>query len=319
MKNGKTIKLILMILICITIILIGIFGVYVKSTNSYQNKLPQYVLASDIKGATALEFEVNHSTETIYYDQDGNKVDSSTVTEENEKDYKKEEKLINEETALTTENYEKVLKIMKKRLQFLKTDQYRLDLDKKTGKIVLTFEDDYPQDIKSLLPMQGKLELIDSNTNDVILDNTHFSSAHTSYASVNKGYETYIQLELNATGMEKIKEIDKYKVTQTDTEVEKSDEETEENTEITENKLKVLFDGESIVEVNYDDILLVGKTLRVTTATDLTTNSSIQSEMNTNTVITKLATFGKMPVVYSLTAEEYIQSSVTSNITYIIV
>jgi len=85
-KNSKKLKLILQILICILIILIGIVGVYTKSSNMYKNQFPHtYTLGSDINGITVIEFSPDDTVETIYYDKDGNEVDSSKVTEKNEK------------------------------------------------------------------------------------------------------------------------------------------------------------------------------------------------------------------------------------------
>lgn len=308
MKKSKIMKLILMVLICVLIILVGFLGIYSKKLNSYQNNLPEYKLASDLKGSTVLEFEVDDSSETVYYDKEGKKVDSSTVTDENKEEYTQEEKAINEEESLTVDNYKQVVEIMKERLKFLKTDQYKLDLDEKTGKIVLTFEDAYPDDIKSIIPMEGRFELVDSNTEDVIISYTDFNSAEATYASVEEGYTTYINVKLNASGIEKINNIDKYKTT--------TDSETGETTT---NKLKVMFDDDEVSEVSYDNILLSGKTLRITTSEKLTSNSSINSETNTNTVVSKLATMGKMPVVYKLTAEEYVKSDVANYAEYIVI
>ena len=64
MKKIKTIKLILIILICILIMLMGFVGILKKENNSYKNILPNYKFASDIKGATILEFEVDDSKQT---------------------------------------------------------------------------------------------------------------------------------------------------------------------------------------------------------------------------------------------------------------
>lgn len=308
MKKNKIMKLTLMILICILIILVGFIGVYSKKLNSYKNNLPEYELASDLKGSTVLEFEIDDGTEKVYYDKDGNKVDSSTVTDENKDDYTEEEKAINPEENLTAQNYKQVVKIMKERLKFLKTDQYEIDLDEKTGKIVLTFEDAYPDDIKSILPMEGKLELVDSNTSDVIINYADFNSAEATYASVEEGYTTYINLKLNSSGIDKINNIDKYKTT-TDSE----------SGETTTNKLKLMFDDDEVAEVSYDNILLTGKTLRITTSEKITSNSSINSKMNTNTVVSKLATMGKMPIVYKLSAEEYVKSDVANYVIYFII
>lgn len=324
MKSSKTFKLILMILISILIILVGFLGIYSKKGNAYKNILPDFELASDLEGLTVLEFEVDDSVEEIYYDKDGNEVEnSSELTDEEKKKYTKKENPINEEGNLNLENYKKTVEIMKERLNFLKVDQYRIDLDEKTGKIILAFEYDYPDDIKSILPMEGKLELVDSNTEDVILSYTDFESAEASYAALDSGnYNIYINLKLNTSGIEKINNIDKYKTTEESGrgETEEADsEESNKNEEVTTNKLKVMFDTDEIVEVEYDDILVLGKTLRIITASNLGTDSDINSQLNTNTIVSKLATMGKLPVIYNIEAEEYIQSSAKEDIEYIVI
>lgn len=300
MKNSKKIKLILIILICILFILAGMFGIYVKKGNSYKNLLPDYKLASDFKGSTTLELEVDRTKETVYYNNEGKKVDSSEVTEDNKADYTLKEESVNQEEDLTTQNYEKVVKIMEKRLKFLKADQYRIDLDKNSGKIILTIDDEYMSDIKSILPMEGKLELIDSNTEDIIIDYTDFKSAESTYASLDEGYVTYINLQLNDSGMEKIKNIEKYKAAVVEND----------NGEKVENTFKIMFDDENISEVSYENILLNGKTLRITTANNLTSSSEVQSRVNMDGVVAKLANIGKLPVVYKINVEEYVKTQI---------
>lgn len=302
MKKIKTIKLILIILICILIMMVGYVGIFKKEGNAYKNILPTYKFASDIKGATILEFEVDDSKQTIYYDKEGNKVDSSTITEENEKDYTKVEEPVNSTESLNNENYKKVIEIMKKRLEFLKADQYRLDLDNNSGKIILTFEDEYEDDIKSFLPMEGKLQLVDTNSSDVILDYTDFTAVETTYvAKDDESYDIYLSLKLNNSGLEKYNKFDNYK----NASVEKDDDETD-----TTNKFKISFDGEELYELEYNSYTLAGKTLRITTSSNVTSNSTIQSKMNMNTVVSRLSTIGKLPVVYKLSAQEYVNSIV---------
>lgn len=310
MKNSKKLKLILQILICILIILVGILGIYTKSTNMYKNIFPHtYTLGSDIAGSIAIEFSPDDSKQTIYYDKDGNEVDSSTVTEENKKDYETKEIPVNAEESLNTDNYNLSLNIMKKRLEFLNADQYQISLDEKTGIISLSVEDDYLQDIESFLQMEGRLQLIDSNTQDVILDYTDFKSAEATYASLTREYRTYINFKLNDSGIEKINNIDKYKTV----------EQKQEGEEAKESTLTVVFDGDIISELSYDDILLNGKTLRVTTGKGLTSDSDINSQINVDTIASKLATMGKMPVIYSLTAEEFVKNDIGNILDYVVI
>lgn len=307
MNTNKKLKLLLIVLVCILVILIGFFGIYKREGNAYKNLVPDFLLSSDLKGSTTLELEVDKSTNKEYYDKDGNKVDSSTVTDENKDEYTEKEVPVNDEEQLNQENYEKVVKIIEKRLKFLSTDQYRIDLDKTSGKIIITFEDEYADDIKSIVPLEGSLELIDETTEDVVLNYADFKSAEATYASLDEGYTIYLNLKLNDNGIEKIKNIDKYKNTK---------ETTEEGEESTESKLKVMFDTDQVASVSYDDILLTGSTLRITTGSNVTNTSTLQSQMNMNTVVAKLASIGKMPVVYKLTAEEFITPS--QNVDYVV-
>ena len=138
MKTRKRLKLTLMILICILISLVGFIGIYTKETNRYSNILPSYQLASDLKGATILELEVDDTTETVYYDSEGNEVESTEVTDENKDEYTSEDVKVNPEDVLTEENYEKTVKILKDRLEFLQAEVQMvpstyIKLDEKDG------------------------------------------------------------------------------------------------------------------------------------------------------------------------------------------
>ena len=309
LKTRRKLRLVLMVLICILIILVGFVGIYIKDANKYSNIIPNYNLASDLKGATVLELKVSDSKKTNYYDKDGKKVDESTVTEENEKDYTKEEIDVNSKDSLTEENYKKSLEIFKERLKFLQVDQYNLDLDSKTGKVVLTFEDDYPDDVKNILPMEGKLELIDSNTSDVILDYTDVKSVNADFAQTEDGYNVYFELKLTDNGINKIKDIDKYKTSET-----KKDD--SEDTTTTTNKFKIEFDTENIEELSYDDISLNKNVLRITVLQNSKDNSTINNKMNMLTVVSKLTNIGKTPVVYILDSEEYVKATINMNEVY---
>lgn len=310
MKNSKKLELILKILVCILIILIGTVGIYTKENNMYNNLLPEYTLGSDIKGSTILELEVDDTKNTVYYDKDGNEVASSEVTDKNKDDYTKEEIPVNAEEDLNLENYKEIKKIMDKRLMLLGVDQYQLDLNEDNGKIILSVEDNYIEDIESILPMVAKLQLIDSNTEDVIIDYTDFESAESTYIQLTREYRTYITLKLKDSGIEKIKDIDKYKVVETV-------KDSEGNEKKQESKLIVNFDSQKIAEVSYDDIVLNGKTLRVTTAKGITSDSELSSQYNLDAIASRLATIGKMPIKYNLIAEEFIKNDSKIDIVYI--
>ena len=309
MKTRKKLNLVLMVLICVLIILVGFVGIYKKDVNRYSNIIPNYKLASDLKGATILELKVNDSKNTNYYDKDGKKVEESEVTEENEKDYTKEEVDINNKENLTEENYRKTVEIFKERLKFLQVDQYSMDLDSKSGKIILTFEDDYPEDVESILPMEGKLELKDSNTSDVILDYANVKSAEVNYVQTEEGYTAYIDLKLTDEGLNKINDIDKYKTSET-----KKD--GSEETTTTTNKFKFEFDTEEIEEISYDDISVNKNTLRIIVLKNSNDTSTVNSKINMLTVVSKLVNIGKTPVIYTIDSQEYAKTTVDTQSVY---
>ena len=291
-----------MILICGVIMLIGFVGIYTKQQNKYVNKIPVYQLSADLKGEDTIELEVDDTVNTKYYDKDGKEVDASTVTDKNKKNYTEKKEAVNAEENLTEENYKKCVDIFDKRLKFIKADEYRLDLDKKTGKVVLTFSDDYAEDIENILPMEGKLELVDTKTEDVILDYTGIKSVLPSYAADEDGKdEVYLDFVLNKEGMDKINSLDAYKKS------------TDDKGEETTNQFTVQFDGETIGEVSYDDTVVNGKHFRVTLAKEITSTTTLNTQMNTATVVAKLANIGKMPVVYTVAAEEYVKATNASD------
>lgn len=311
MKKIKVLKLILITLICIAIMLIGFFGIYVKYKNQYIDKTGDFTLASDLKGTTVIELEVDGTINTVYYDKNGNEVEI-TDEETDTSEYTKKEEPVNKEENMNLQNYEKTVEILKERLKFLGTEQYSIDLNKTTGKIFISFESKYHEDVESIIPMEGKLQIKDKITEDIILDYTDFNYAETSYASTENGYTIFVSFKLNDSGLNKIKDIDKYKTVSKDTVEQDEKEEEEESKE--EPQAVIIFDKEEIDLVSYDKLELLGKKLRVTTQKDITDTDTINSKLNTGTVITKLSNIGKTPLKYELIAEEYINSSIDENI-----
>ena len=315
MKTRKKLGLILMVLICVLLILIGFAGVYERDANKYINKIPKYKLSSDLKGATIFELAPNESTKTTYYDKDGKKVDDATVTQENENDYTKEELPVNSEEVLNKDNYELTVKILKERLKFLRVDQYSLDLDEKTGKIFLTFEDDYPEDVRNILPMEGKIELEDSNSSDIILDYSNIKSIKPNYAQNEDGYTVFVDIKLTDEGIAKINDIDKYKNAEKKAADSENSDET--STTDTKNKFKILFDTEQIEEIDYDNLSVNKNNLKIIIEENITNTSTVNSKLNILTVVSELTEIGKTPVVYELDTQEYVNSSVDSQKIYI--
>ena len=141
----KTIKIITIILLIVLISMIGFFGIYKQNKNQMSNIVKDYTYAMDINGARTLKL---------------------TLNSENGDDVK------------TAENYETAKTIIEKRLKKLDVQEYKIGVNEETGEITVQIpENTQTDEIVSNLTTVGKFEIIDSETNDVLLDNSSIKSS----------------------------------------------------------------------------------------------------------------------------------------------
>ena len=275
----KILMSILLVLVSIAVIVIAFVGIYMPKANKLKNIIPDYKLGTEVNGI--IEYRLipddSENEKEVYVDSKGNvrgfvedgKDSSSsssssvevttdlaeTETETNDTGFSKETRKIieNEKTSLTEENFEKTKKIIEERLENAGATEYSIRLDKSTGNMVveLSQNDDVSYLYQVGLSAYGKFDIIDYQTGVVLMDKSHLLDANvvTNADPETNKYNIYLQLTLDETGKNIIKEISKQYVEYTDTEGNKKTD-----------RISIRVDGEAVMTTyfgeEYDNAVL---------------------------------------------------------------
>jgi preprotein translocase subunit SecD len=310
MKSNKTLRTILIILVIVLAILVSFVGVYKQQKNSVNNILKEYQLGMDLSGSRQIEFEVDTSTETINYDSEGNEIDSSDTETEVANT---EEKSVNDESILTEENFVIARNVMEKRMKSLGLENYQIRQNTETGEITINIpEDDNTDNIVAQLQYQGKFEITDNDTDEVLLSNDDVKNAKVGYGTTSSGYTAiYISIQFNKEGTEKYRNV-----TNTYVETTTTDEETGEETTETK-KIAIKIDDSTLLTTYFDEEITNGVLqLTVGSSSSSTTTEDLQEYLVSANYLASLINAGKSPIIYEISQNRYIASEITnSNIT----
>lgn len=308
MKKNKEIKFILIILVIILLSIISFVGVYVRNANTFENILPNYLLAKDLKGYRRVEFQVNKEVQTIKYDAEGKEI-ASTDTETQAA--RTEEIKVNNDEVLTEDNYKTVKKIIEKRLNTMNARDYIIKQDTTNGNIVLELEENSNTDrIVGNLDLQGKFEIVDNDTNEVLMTNEDLKSVKGGYGRNSSGATVvFINIQFNKEATEKFKNITN---TYIQTTVEKEATEGEEQKQETVTKqIAIKVDNNTLLTTYFDEEVSNGLLqLSVGSSTNATSEELQDYLLEANSMAAVLDA-GKMPIVYELEQNKYIISNIT--------
>ena len=342
MNVNKFLKLSLIILIIIFLSIISFVGIYIQDKNVMSNIVKDYKLGMDLKGSRRIELEVSDKKETIKYDAEGKVIDSSDTKTEAART---EEKPANAEEVLTSENYSLTKKILEGRLKKLGVQDYLIRLDENTGKIVVEIpEDDNTDTIVAQMQYQGKFEIVDADTNEVLMTNDDLKSVKAGYGTNSYGNTTiYLNFQFNKEGTNKFKDItNKYVETTVTSESSKENQNTtveETNTESTKTEstntentntesenqasepktttvkkqVKLEVDDSTLITTYFDSEITNGLLqLSVGSKSNATSAELKESLINANSIAALLDN-GQIPVVYEITQNRYVASEVQSD------
>ena len=291
----KTIKIITIILLIVLISMIGFFGIYKQNKNQMSNIVKDYTYAMDINGARTLKL---------------------TLNSENGDDVK------------TAENYETAKTIIEKRLKKLDVQEYKIGVNEETGEITVQIpENTQTDEIVSNLTTVGKFEIIDSETNEVLLDNSSIKSSKVLYNTTSSGTSVYLEIAFDKNGKNKLEEISKTYVksennttentTSEDTnsteEKENNTEETNttsEDSESTEKKITMKIDDEEIMSTSFDEAITTGK-IQLSVGQASTDSSTVQGYVNQAQNVATVLDSGKLPVKYDVEKNQYVLSNIS--------
>ena len=328
----KKIKILTITLVIIAITMIAFFGIYTQVQNRMENQIKDYTDAMDLKGSRNIRLTVSTGNTTVVKDAEG-KVIEEELTDEQiaEKGYTKEEVPDNKEEIKNVENYKASKKVIEKRLKKLGVDNYHIKLDEQTGDIVIEFtENDQTDSIISNIKTAGKFEIVDSQTNEVLMNNGDIKKAKVMYGSsnstgtANSGTSVYLDIEFNKEGKKKLEEISNQyvKVEENTTEEENANEEentTEENaTDKEEKTVTMKVDNETIMSTSFEEPIKIGK-LQLSVGSSATDADTLQGYVDQASNMATVLDTGDMPVKYELDENQYVLSDITTNDTEIAV
>ena len=307
----KKIKILTIILLIILITMVAFWGIYTQVQNRMENQVKDYSYAMDLAGSRVVRLIVSDESETTVKDSEGNVVeDSENLTDDEiaENGYTKEETPYNSDEVKTVDNYKKSKEIIEKRFNELGISNYITKLDEETGDIIVEItENENTDSIVSNLATTGKFEIVDSQTQEVLMDNSDIKLANVMYgadssSATSSGTMVYLNIEFTKEGKSKLEEI-----STNYTETTESD-----DTNTTEKTITMKIDGEEIMTTSFDEPIRTGR-LQLSIGYSTTDTDTLNGYINQASNMAIVLDTGNMPVRYEVDTNEFIESDITQN------
>ena len=315
MKNFKGFKITIIILLIILLSMVSFIGIYVQNKNQMENVLPEYILSNNLKGHRRIELKVNDEVkETKKYDESGNLITDDSTTEV----AKTEEIKVNSDEVLTKENYEESKKVLEKRLEKMQVTNYVIRQNEENGNIIIELpENDDTDNVVGQVSLQGKFEIVDKDTNEVLMTNEDLKSVQSRYGTTSSGTTAIVlNIQFNKAGTEKFKNITNTYVqsTQTVGEGEEAKEET-----VTK-QISVKIDDTTLTSTYFSEEINNGLLQLTVGSSTNSTAEELQEYAKEASRLAAVLDSGKMPIVYEVNQNKYVLSEVTNqNIAIVIV
>lgn len=339
-KMLKKMKVGIVILLVVLLSLIAFWGVFQRQNGVWNNFIPDYALGMDVKGARELRYTVDEQEEEKYVYVDGNgnvkgevweagspttaeheaEHEAGTAEDEHEVEedlpYTKETRTIkaNSDDKLTKENFEQTKKIIQNRLKKQGISEYHIRIDDVTGKLVVEAKDENGevQNVQELISNTGKFQMVDYQNGLVLMDNSDIKKASV-VTSSDSGYNTYLQIEFNKEGTQKLKDIsNKYVETpkeETENEASEETEDAEEETETEKKYVSIVFDDTTMMTTYFGEEMASGM-LQIPLGQTQTDYEKHQKEYAAAKVIADVLNCGIMPIRYALESDNFVQAEV---------
>lgn len=281
MKKNKNLKLTLIILIIILLALIAFVGIYVKNKVSYTNSMKEYLLSRDLKGYREVKIKVI------------------------------------EETEATEEDYKLSKEIIEKRLEKIGAIDYLVRESLEDGTIVIEIpENDDTDRILSRVIEKGNFEIVDADTNEVLMSNADIKSTKFGYSTgYNNQTAVILNIEFNDEGTEKFKNISNTYIktgNETSTNTEETDEITENSEETTEKLITIKLNGQTVLTTYFQEEISNGiLQLSLGNSSNLTAEELKDAYIESRDTSVVLDS-GVLPLEYELDKSIYMGPIVTS-------
>ena len=315
----KKIKILTIILLIILVTMVAFGGIYTQVQNRMENQVRDYSYAMDLAGSRVVRLIVSDGSETTVKDSEGNIVEDSENLTDDEitaNGYTKEETPYNSDDVKTVDNYRKSKEITEKRFNELGISNYITRLDEETGDIIVEItENENTDSIVSNLATTGKFEIVDSQTQEVLMDNSDIKLANVMYgadssSATSSGTMVYLNIEFTKEGTSKLEEIStNYTATTEDTNTTSEDTSSDDTTEKT---ITMKIDGEEIMTTSFDEPIRTGR-LQLSIGYSTTDTDTLNGYINQASNMAVVLDTGNMPVRYEVDTNEFIESDITQD------
>lgn len=181
--------------------------------------------------------------------------------------------------------------------------EYNIRQDNITGELIIELPDDDNLEIEqSMISTVGNIEVIDYQTGLILIDNSHVKKATMLASAEDDGYQAYLQLDFDKEGTEKLKEIsNKYqKVT------------AEDGTETT-TYVSIKMDEQALSTTYFGEELSTGS-VQIPMGNATTDYDEYVQVAQTVSMIADIINEDTMPLSYTLSSDNYINSSITEDV-----
>lgn len=336
LKNALA-KLIVVLLI-VLVSLISFLGIHKRNLNTWKSILPDYQFSKELSEIRTFEFSVDTSTKDKSSDENtaenttGNTTENATntvaegttentdntanTTDTNSTNTTAEQVSVNDPAVLTKENYLKTKKIVENRLKDFGIADAEVTVNENNGKLAVSVPYEGTTDYSAALASQkGKIEIIDSETKEVLMDRSMIKKASAYYQQANNNdsatatkddtvsYNLGVKLTFTSEGQKKLNELSKTYI-----------ETTDENGKTSQKTITVQIDGEDkyityfTPDGEYTELAI--PLYRSVSADDMDTfNSDYKDCFVTQTILNN----DEFPITYKLTSGSFIESDLGEN------
>ncbi len=309
MKAQKILNILLIVLIILLLSLISFVGIYQKDKSEMVNKIPKYILGTNVSGYRMIILELQ---------QDDDESSEENETKENE----------TKEKIGSSEEYRKCASIITKRLKNLKVENYQISVDENSGKIEITIpENDRTDTILSDITQKGNFQIVDNITGEVLLSNKDVKSA--SIGKSESAYYTsiYMTVNFNNKGAKTFKDVTANYKNQI-VEAEANEVQSEETNKIDDNtseekdkaktkQVSIKIDDSILLTTHFSEIIDNG-VLQLTMGASQD-SEEMQNLMDAGANVAAIVQNEAMPLQYTVTGNMYVESNLSNDSIKIII
>ncbi len=321
----SVLKKAIVILVILLISLVSFLGINTRNLNGWKNILPDYELSKELTGTKSFGFAVDDSTEEQEI-SDGEQQEESEnteetenaeeaetsedtdTTEEDEQEPKTTQVPVNKPENLNANNYRKARDIIEKRIKSFGIIDSTISVDEGNGNINVEVPNETNSEyLFDLITEQGKFEIVDSETEEVLLDSSAISSASAFYAQSDAStedsilYDLGVTIEFNSAGEKKLNEISKTYVEYTDS-----------NGDLAQKTVTIRIDGED-KRVTYfaPDSNYTNLNLTLYQGVDANQEDTFNENYRQCLIYQTLLDSEQLPITYVNTSSTYFESTLT--------